>query len=73
MAFQFENKMTPSNIIQIGMIAAGLIGGYYAVIGRVEALEGSISRHERKLDKLDDVGDRLIRIEEKVDQLRAGR
>ena len=73
MSAVFENKWTPGQIIQIGMIGFGLTGLYYTGVGRIEALEKQAARHEKALDKVDDVNVRLIRIEEKVDQLREAR
>lgn len=76
----FENKWTPGQIIQIGMIGFGLTGLYYTGVGRIEALEKTDERHaitleklDKELDRITDVNIRLIRIEEKVDALREAR
>jgi hypothetical protein len=66
-----ESKFTTANYIQIGLILFGIVGGWFAMRGEISALATAVERHERKLELIDDVNARLIRIEEKVDQLRS--
>lgn len=77
MAIKFENTMTPSNIIQIGLLLFACSGLYYTLSGDVKAVEVRIGAMEKiaekqdtKIDKLgvakEDTNSRLIRIEERL-------
>ncbi|MGL4490505.1 MAG: hypothetical protein ACRCU5_13795 [Rhizobiaceae bacterium] len=74
---QWDNKVTPSNVIQIGLLLVSLTGIYYTLSGKVTAVEHDITRVEKAIDAQDadiqrlsdakeDTNSRLIRIEERL-------
>ena len=70
MSLQYDNKWTPFQLVQMGLIVFAAIGGYFSLNAGLEELAHTVARHERKLELIDDVNARLIRIEEKVDAIR---
>ena len=72
MALQYDPMLNLFQIVQIAIVVFGGAGMWFTIVGRVKAVEGDVDRHERKLEALDDINGRLIRIEEKVDALRSG-
>jgi hypothetical protein len=64
--FTYESKITFGNILSIGMLVVSLVGGWFVLVGRVDASQQSIKELQSQISEITDLGQRVSTIEVRI-------